>query len=758
MSGSYVRAAPRLDSMEFGVTMIASLLVTAGLATIGYWNYVLFQDYISVFFWAFVVSQALQGPKNALRDALDDLGGRYAAYGGSGGSSKADGDLPLSGTLTAILAAPFKSTAYSRGTLQRVLRVGSAHSVQLLTLVCAFILVKHALSWHVAAAVFVVAVLVLLGLELLLYRRLTSIIEFVNQEATLALIVTAVSFTSAAFLLLFLGSETLVEGFGAADSMAAYAQGFIGSAEIREGLASRVEVGATALHHQYQALAGAHGDASWWPMAKSAVLGHVLPRLLEAADDILAETKVADAAASDAPRRRGGSRGRAGGLDALHDLAAGFRRACDKGEVESVFCPYAQAPLDANGDGLVDMKDASEIFHSFRAHVDEDLQAILTTGGATIAGISASMAQGVALTVASAVQSSFKALAFLTFLLMLLRHRDPVRAFIADVLPMSSGVSGAIARDVSSALQETFHDVLNLPGRMASFHALVTILIFTALRVPYRFFATFLAFMLTLLPLAPAWAVCLPWVVGNGLTGRPLKAAALLVCHKVLFAMVDSGIYNEMAASPALTAMSVWLGFTVFGIQGVVFGPLLVSGVVLVKRGMTLAARWHRLDFVGSPGEHGDDGSAAAAWPDARGPPALEPPVLEPRRLFEDRVAVLVCKTGVSGTPAASLLDHAEFLRVRVPTHLEELELLNFFASRLRVRSPERALELMIICSEKGGAALRRIVSAEDLMEHDRLAVITTDGARADLPPPGKIERRRSGLLRSQWSRKKASL
>ncbi len=132
-----------------------------------------------------------------------------------------------------------------------------------------------------------------------------------------------------------------------------------------------------------------------------------------------------------------------------------------------------------------------------------------------------------------------------------------------------------------------------LPVRISLFHAAVTWISFWVLGVPLRSFATFVSFFLALFPFLPGWLGILPWVLFA--SSGWLTAVLLLSVHSLLFSQVDPLIHGSLRTSHYYaTGLSIVVGLSAFGMQGILLGPLLVC-VGHITYGVVHIDQWHRL-------------------------------------------------------------------------------------------------------------------------------------------------------------------
>ena len=122
-----------------------------------------------------------------------------------------------------------------------------------------------------------------------------------------------------------------------------------------------------------------------------------------------------------------------------------------------------------------------------------------------------------------------------------------------------------------------------LPMKLAKFHAFFVWCVFTILGAEYKYFATFMVFSFTLVPVFPAGYVTLPWAISAGLSGNYVTMTIFGYGINFVIGYIDWYSYEgQIKVHPYCTALSVALGCSTFGMQGLIIGPLIVCTTVLL--------------------------------------------------------------------------------------------------------------------------------------------------------------------------------
>jgi predicted PurR-regulated permease PerM len=113
---------------------------------------------------------------------------------------------------------------------------------------------------------------------------------------------------------------------------------------------------------------------------------------------------------------------------------------------------------------------------------------------------------------------------------------------------------------------------------------------FAALSLPSPVFWGVVIAFLSLIPILGAWMVWLPAAIGLLLTGEVTKGVILLIAGALLISAVDNFLRPALIAGRSqlnglLVFVSVLGGIQVFGLIGLVLGPLAVAMAVGLIRG-----------------------------------------------------------------------------------------------------------------------------------------------------------------------------
>ncbi|CAN0050740.1 unnamed protein product [Discosporangium mesarthrocarpum] len=177
----------------------------------------------------------------------------------------------------------------------------------------------------------------------------------------------------------------------------------------------------------------------------------------------------------------------------------------------------------------------------------------------------------------------FKVVLFFTVVLYMTSHGDFLERAVGDLLPIPKD-NRQLAVDM---LRDSIEGVFFLPCKIACLHGVVTLCSFSVLGIDFPFFAAFLAVVLSIVPIVPSYVVCWPWalvlILHHDWTGVLLIASQYLI-----LSFIDNELCSQSLreANPYLTGLSTFLGFAVFGVQGVLLGPLIICLGTLIHASM----------------------------------------------------------------------------------------------------------------------------------------------------------------------------
>ena len=110
-------------------------------------------------------------------------------------------------------------------------------------------------------------------------------------------------------------------------------------------------------------------------------------------------------------------------------------------------------------------------------------------------------------------------------------------------------------------------------------------------------------FLSSLLPIVPANVICIPWTISLLLNERITAGVFLFITQQLLFNQVDNYNYSRVPVDSYVSGLAFFFGFAVFGIQGILFGPLLLCLGSFAYE----AIGWLADDFKGDDNDDDDE-------------------------------------------------------------------------------------------------------------------------------------------------------
>jgi len=174
-----------------------------------------------------------------------------------------------------------------------------------------------------------------------------------------------------------------------------------------------------------------------------------------------------------------------------------------------------------------------------------------------------------------------QAVLFLSALYYLLVCERSVHEMAISHMPMPDNMKDQLVQ----ASREVTRAVLLLPAQLAMFHCLFVLGNFWIFGLPYKYFAMFLAFIFSLVPILPSGLTPLPWAFAALLQGQYLTA--LWFGYGIYFVLGYVDWYwseRELPVHPFVVTLTMGLGYTTFGLKGLVLGPILICDAFILIR------------------------------------------------------------------------------------------------------------------------------------------------------------------------------
>lgn len=221
---------------------------------------------------------------------------------------------------------------------------------------------------------------------------------------------------------------------------------------------------------------------------------------------------------------------------------------------------------------------ASSVSQTVLAHpllAGFDMKGIFVNG---LGQISSSLATQIGSVLRETALLVVNLLVMLIALFFFFRSGEDYYRAVMDLLPFKHEQKQAIARK----FHDTFSAVINGVFLIALGQGCMTGIGFALFRVPFPVFWGFLAAFLALLPIGGAALVWIPGAVFLLLTGSTLQGVLLAIWGLVLVSLPDNFLKPMLIGKKAnLPTFFLFLGILgglrVYGILGILFGPLIVT-------------------------------------------------------------------------------------------------------------------------------------------------------------------------------------
>lgn len=170
---------------------------------------------------------------------------------------------------------------------------------------------------------------------------------------------------------------------------------------------------------------------------------------------------------------------------------------------------------------------------------------------------------------------------FLILLQYLLPQLPKLHRLLLDISPFNSEVT----EQYFIRSRAMIFDTLKGSVVIATTQAVIAFILFVFLGIPVPLVLTFLLWLVALLPVFGAALVTIPMSIVLLLTGNWMAALVIFLVQILIFANIDNVLRPKLVSkeadlNPALMLLAVVGGLKVFGVMGIIYGPLVL--VILV--------------------------------------------------------------------------------------------------------------------------------------------------------------------------------
>lgn len=154
--------------------------------------------------------------------------------------------------------------------------------------------------------------------------------------------------------------------------------------------------------------------------------------------------------------------------------------------------------------------------------------------------------------------------------------RDMVSSRLKDNLPEKwyDNMSNIINKTVGSLAKYLKAQLI-----LAGFTFIGSVISFVIISQKYPFTISLMMALLDILPILGIGAAFLPWAIYCGMTGSIQKAITLLIIYIILISIRQiiepKVVSSSLGIKPIFTLLSMFLGFRIFGLLGMIFGPII---------------------------------------------------------------------------------------------------------------------------------------------------------------------------------------
>ncbi len=173
----------------------------------------------------------------------------------------------------------------------------------------------------------------------------------------------------------------------------------------------------------------------------------------------------------------------------------------------------------------------------------------------------------------------------LLFLYYLLSNTGKIEPFIFNLIPVKKT---ELIRFTTELKAQTYSNVLGAPI-LAVLQGLVAATGYWLLGLPDALFWGIITGVFSFIPMVGSALIWIPFAIMLFTQGNHYKAIALVIYGVVIISMVDNVfrfvLQKKFAdVHPLITVMGVILGLKLFGLPGIIFGPLLISYFLLLSK------------------------------------------------------------------------------------------------------------------------------------------------------------------------------
>jgi len=160
---------------------------------------------------------------------------------------------------------------------------------------------------------------------------------------------------------------------------------------------------------------------------------------------------------------------------------------------------------------------------------------------------------------------------------------DRERIFAAIVRVCPAGLKKHF-RQTRTSFSKAIRGYLRAQYILMSMVGIISIIGLLIIGSPFALLLGIILAILDFLPILGAGSVLVPWAIGSFFMGNPQQGVSLLIIYGVITVtrqvLQPKILGDQIGVHPLLSLMSIFIGFRLFGLLGLVIGPTLVMLIV----------------------------------------------------------------------------------------------------------------------------------------------------------------------------------
>lgn len=246
------------EVVDLIVGQIIGNLSTVTIGILLYYNFLLFEDYVRLIVWSFLLSQALRTAKENVVAILKNL-------------SENENAKPLLSTIYELATNTIVARRFQRRRAIRTFLLD--HGIFIFALIGAFSVIAKMVSWFAFLWLWMILVVLAMGVLWLVDRRVFYYRYFISDKVLVSILLIIGMFGTGGFVILYLGTESFMEGSKAASDISNYVQKrVINDETTRRIWNEQFSNGQAMISQGLIQVEERYNETMWWPPLKNMVL------------------------------------------------------------------------------------------------------------------------------------------------------------------------------------------------------------------------------------------------------------------------------------------------------------------------------------------------------------------------------------------------------------------------------------------------------------------------------------------------------